>query len=73
VIIFGFLPEIPGMMAVAVAFSMAWLGAGVEPPAEDDRARNRLAALPSGAETRDATLRPTRSAAWAGRNARSIT
>ena len=45
VIIFGFLPKSPEMMAVAVAFSMAWLGAGVEPRPEDDRARDRLAAF----------------------------
>ena len=45
VIIFGFLPKSPEMMAVAVAFSMAWLGAGVEPRPEDDRARERLAAF----------------------------
>ena len=30
-------------MAVAVALSMAWLKAGVEPQPEDDRARDRLA------------------------------
>jgi DDE superfamily endonuclease len=45
VIIFGFLPKSPEMLAVAVAFSMAWLGAGVEPRPEDDRARERLAAF----------------------------
>jgi hypothetical protein len=33
------------MMAVAVAFSMAWLGAGVEPRPEDERSRNWLAAF----------------------------
>ena len=44
-IIFGFLPQIPEMMAVAVAFSMAWLEGGVEPQREDDRARDRLTAF----------------------------
>ena len=44
-IIFGFLPKSPEMMAVAVAFSMAWLEPGVEPRPEDDRARERLAAF----------------------------
>ena len=33
------------MMAVAVAFSMAWLEPGVEPRPEGDRARERLAAF----------------------------
>jgi hypothetical protein len=45
VIIFGFLPKSPEMIAVAVAFSMAWLGAEIEPRPEDDRARDRLAAF----------------------------
>src|ERR1019366_7887595 len=45
VIIFGFLPKSPGMKAVAVAFSMAWLQAGVEPQPENDQARDRLAAF----------------------------
>jgi DDE superfamily endonuclease len=45
VIIFGFLPKSPEMMAVAVAFSMAWLEPGVEPRPEGDRARERLAAF----------------------------
>ena len=45
VIIFGFLPKSPEMMAVAVAFSMAWLEPGVEPRLEGDRARERLAAF----------------------------
>jgi hypothetical protein len=45
VIIFGFLPKSPEMMAVAVAFSMVWLEPGVEPRPEDDRARERLAAF----------------------------
>jgi hypothetical protein len=44
-IIFGFLPKSPAMMAVAVAFSMAWQESGVEPQPEDDRARERLAAF----------------------------
>ena len=46
-IIFGFFPQISETKAVAVAFSMAWLEAGVEPCAEDDqvRARDRLAAF----------------------------
>ncbi len=34
-IIFGFLPKIPEMTAVAVAFSMAWLEGGVERQPED--------------------------------------
>src|SRR5713226_297363 len=33
------------MMAVAVAFIMAWLEAGIEPQPEDARARDRLAAF----------------------------
>jgi len=33
------------MKAVAVALSMAWLGAGAEPQPEDDRAQDRLAAF----------------------------
>jgi hypothetical protein len=43
--IFGFLPENLKTQAVAVAFSMAWLAAGVEPDAEGDQvqARDRLA------------------------------
>jgi hypothetical protein len=43
--IFGFLSENLKTQAVAVAFSMAWLAAGVEPDAEGDRvrARDRLA------------------------------
>ncbi|HUY49559.1 MAG TPA: transposase [Streptosporangiaceae bacterium] len=43
--IFGFLPQIPEVKAVAVAFSMAWLAAGAGPDAEGDRvqARDRLA------------------------------
>ena len=46
-IIFGFFPQISETKAVAVAFSMAWLGAGVEPGAEDDQvqARDRLVAF----------------------------
>jgi len=32
-------------MAVAVAFITAWLEAGIEPPPEDDRARDQLAAF----------------------------
>src|ERR1039458_3393236 len=45
--IFGFLPQNLKTQAVAVAFIMAWLGAGVEPEAEDGRvrARDRLAAF----------------------------
>ena len=39
-IIFGFLPRIPEMMAVAVAFSMAWLEGGVELQLEDERSRD---------------------------------
>jgi DDE superfamily endonuclease len=45
VIIFGFVPQISKTKAVAVAFSMAWLQAGVEPQPEDDQARDRLAAF----------------------------
>jgi hypothetical protein len=47
VIIFGFLPKSPEMMAVAVSFSMAWVKTGAEPRAEDDpvQARDRLAAF----------------------------
>jgi hypothetical protein len=45
VIIFGFFPRISKTKAVAVAFSMAWLEAGVEPPPEDDQARGLLAAF----------------------------
>src|ERR1019366_6840387 len=47
VIIFGIFPQISETKAVAVAFSMAWLGAGVEPGAEDDQvqARDRLVAF----------------------------
>src|SRR6266542_1539853 len=43
--IFGFLSENLKTQAVAVAFSMAWLAAGVEPDVEGDRvrARDRLA------------------------------
>jgi hypothetical protein len=44
-IIFGFLPKSPETMAVAVAFSMAWVQAAVEPQLEDDRARDRLVAF----------------------------
>ena len=40
-IIFGFFPRISKTKAVAVAFSMAWLGAGVEPRAEDDQVQAR--------------------------------
>jgi hypothetical protein len=45
--IFGFVPQNLKTEAVAVAFSMAWSEAGVEPHAEDDqvRARDRLAAF----------------------------
>jgi DDE superfamily endonuclease len=43
VIIFGFLPQSSKMKAVAVAFSMARLEAGVEPQPERCRARDRLA------------------------------
>src|SRR6266545_3860276 len=40
--IFGFLPQNVKTQAVAVAFSIAWLEAGVEPQPEDARARERL-------------------------------
>jgi hypothetical protein len=43
VIIFGFLPQILETKAVAVAFSMAWPGAGVESPAGGDQALGLLA------------------------------
>jgi hypothetical protein len=42
-IIFGFLPKFPEMMAMAVAFSMAWQESGVESHLDEDRARDRLA------------------------------
>ena len=45
VIIFGFLPQNFGDEAVAMAFSMAWLEAGVESPASGDLARGVLAAF----------------------------
>jgi hypothetical protein len=54
-IIFGFLPKSPEMMAVAVAFSMVWLEPGVEPRPEDDRARERLAAFRLGSAVDVAT------------------
>ena len=41
--IFGFLPQNLKAQAVAVAFSIAWLEAGVEPRTEAARARDRLA------------------------------
>jgi hypothetical protein len=41
--IFGFLPQNVKTQAVAVAFSIAWLEAGVEPRPDDARARDRLA------------------------------
>jgi hypothetical protein len=41
--IFGFLRQNLKTKAVAVAFSIAWLAAGVEPQAEDAQARDRLA------------------------------
>jgi hypothetical protein len=44
VMIFGFLPQNVKMQAVAVAFSIAWLKAGVEPQPED-----RASATASGA------------------------
>ena len=44
-IIFGFLPKSPEMMAVAVAFSMAWREAEVEGGTGEDRARGLLAAF----------------------------
>ena len=37
--IFGFLPQNVKTKAVAVAFSIAWLEAGVEPRTEDARER----------------------------------
>jgi hypothetical protein len=40
--IFGFLPQNVKTKAVAVAFSIAWLAAGVEPRPVEDRARGRL-------------------------------
>src|SRR6266536_2064890 len=40
--IFGFLPQNAQTQTVAVAFSIAWLEAGVEPQPEDARARERL-------------------------------
>jgi hypothetical protein len=40
--IFGFLPQNLKAKAVAVAFSIAWRAAGVEPRAEEARARERL-------------------------------
>src|SRR2546422_509459 len=39
--IFGFLPQNLKTQAVAVAFSIAWLEAGVEPGAEDGQAQAR--------------------------------
>jgi hypothetical protein len=44
-IIFGFLPKSPEMMAVAVAFSMAWREAEVESGTGEDQARGLLAAF----------------------------
>jgi hypothetical protein len=46
--IFGFLRQNLKTKAVAVAFSIAWLGAGVEPRPDDARARDRLAAFRAG-------------------------
>ncbi len=43
--IFGFLSQNLKTKAVAVAFSIAWPGSGVEPLAEDGQARDRLAAF----------------------------
>jgi hypothetical protein len=43
--IFGFRPKNLKIKAVAVALSIAWLEDDVEPPAADDRARDRLAAF----------------------------
>ncbi len=43
--IFGFLSQNLKTQAVAVAFSIAWLGSEVEPLAEDGQARERLAAF----------------------------
>jgi hypothetical protein len=45
VMIFGFLPQIPGIKAVAVAFSMAWPGAEVEIGGGQDQVLGRLAAF----------------------------
>jgi hypothetical protein len=45
VIIFGFRPKNSKVKAVAVAFSMAWAGSGIEPPPQDGQARGRLAAF----------------------------
>ena len=41
---FGSDAPAPAPVAVAVAFITAWLEAGIEPPPEDDRARDQLAA-----------------------------
>src|SRR5258708_6512022 len=48
--IFGFLRQNLKTQAVAVAFSMAWTGAGVEPEPGDGRTRacERLRSLPPG-------------------------
>jgi DDE superfamily endonuclease len=46
--IFGFLRQNLKTKAVAVAFSIAWLGAAVEPRPDDTRARDRLAAFRAG-------------------------
>ena len=43
--IFAFLPQNLKTQAVAVAFSIAWLTAGVEPQPEDAQAQERLAAF----------------------------
>jgi hypothetical protein len=43
--IFGFLPQIPEIEAVAVAFSMAWLGAEAEIGRGQDQVLGRLAAF----------------------------
>jgi hypothetical protein len=43
--IFGFLPQIPEIKAVAVAFSMAWLGAEVDIRGGQDQALGLLAAF----------------------------
>jgi hypothetical protein len=48
VIIFGFLPQNLKTMAVAVAFSMAWRGSGVEGRAGEDQARGLLEAFRGG-------------------------
>src|SRR5262250_1913066 len=45
VMIFGFLPQNLKTQAVAVAFSIAWLEAGVEPQPEDDLVWGGLAAF----------------------------